>query len=237
MKVIENSTKSSARLKNGKGIELQMIILSASVLSADCANFERDIKRVENVAQWLHLDVMDGHFVPNISYGVPVVSAINRITDMFLDVHLMITDPIDYIEQFAKAGADMITFHAEANSDIDETIKKIKSHGIKCGLAAKPKTPVDKLLPYINEVDMILQMTVEPGFGGQSMIESAVESVREYRRLAPNLDIQVDGGVNQATASVVSQAGANVLVAGSAIFHKENPEQAATDIINACKVK
>jgi ribulose-phosphate 3-epimerase len=173
---------------------------------------------------------MDGHFVPNISYGVPIVDAINKKTDLFLDVHLMISHPYKYIEAFANAGADMITFHIESQSDVESTINKIKNNGLKCGIAAKPYTKVEKVIPYLDKIDMVLQMTVEPGFGGQSMVEDAIDNIKEYRRLCPDLNIQVDGGVNLKNVSKLANAGANVFVAGTAIFGAEDPAKAAVEM-------
>lgn len=210
--------------------------ISPSVLSADCAAFGKDIAKIENDAQWLHYDVMDGHFVPNISYGVPVVKSLTAVTKLFADVHLMITDPLFYVEPFVKAGAQIITFHAEANSDIDETIDKIHSFGIKCGLALKPKTPVDTVMPYLNKIDMLLQMTVEPGFGGQALVESAVENIPLFRKAAPELDIQVDGGINTENIGRIAACGANVFVAGSAVFGANDPGLAVRTMKErACK--
>lgn len=201
------------------------IKISPSVLSADCAAFGADIAKIENEAQWLHYDVMDGHFVPNISYGVPVVKSLTKVTKLFADVHLMITDPLFYIEPFVKAGAELITFHVEADSDVQQTIDKIHSFGIKCGLALKPKTPIDTVIPYLDKIDMLLQMTVEPGFGGQAMVESAVDNLAIFRKAAPDLDIQVDGGINTENIGRIAAEGANVFVAGSAVFGAEDPGQ------------
>ena len=201
------------------------IKISPSVLSADCAAFGADIAKIEKDAQWLHYDVMDGHFVPNISYGVPVVKSLTKVTKLFADVHLMITDPLFYVEPFVKAGAELITFHIEADSDVQETIDKIHSFGIKCGLALKPKTPVDSVIPYLDKIDMLLQMTVEPGFGGQAMVESAVDNIAIFRKAAPDLDIQVDGGINTENIARIAKEGANVFVAGSAVFGAEDPAQ------------
>ncbi|MDD4689652.1 MAG: ribulose-phosphate 3-epimerase [Eubacteriales bacterium] len=199
------------------------IKISPSVLSADCVAFGRDIAKIENDAQWLHYDVMDGHFVPNISYGVPVVKALTKATKLFADVHLMITDPLFYIEPFVKAGAELITFHVEADSDIQETIDRIHSFGIKCGLALKPKTSIEAVMPYLDKIDMLLQMTVEPGFGGQAMVEDAIGNLAILRKAAPNLDIQVDGGINADNIGRIAKEGANIFVAGSAVFGAEDP--------------
>ncbi len=199
------------------------IKISPSVLSANCAQFGADIAKIENEAQWLHYDVMDGHFVPNISYGVPVVASLTKVTKLFADVHLMITDPIKYIEPFVKAGAQLITFHVEANDDVEKVIDKIHSYGIKCGLALRPSTPLDAVMPYLDKIDMLLQMTVEPGFGGQAMVESAIDNLAVIRSAVPNLDIQVDGGVKADNIARLAKEGANIFVAGSAVFGAENP--------------
>lgn len=195
-----------------------MTIISPSILSADFANLERDIKAVET-ADWLHIDVMDGHFVPNITIGVPVVASIRKVTKMPLDVHLMIENPEKYIEAFAKAGADIITFHYEAVEDVNAIIRQIKSFGIKAGMSIKPKTPVDAVFPYINDLDMVLVMTVEPGFGGQKFMQDCAEKIPVIKEKAPeNLIIQVDGGINAETARICTSYGANSLVAGNYIY-------------------
>ncbi len=199
------------------------IKISPSVLSANCAQFGADIAKIENDAQWLHYDVMDGHFVPNISYGVPVVASLTKVTKLFADVHLMITDPLKYIEPFVKAGAQLITFHVEANDDVEAVIDKIHSFGIKCGLALRPSTPLDAVMPYLDKIDMLLQMTVEPGFGGQAMVEGAVDNLAIIRSAAPKLDIQVDGGVKADNIARLAKEGANIFVAGSAVFGAEDP--------------
>ncbi|MEG1995897.1 MAG: ribulose-phosphate 3-epimerase [Oscillospiraceae bacterium] len=206
-----------------------MNIISPSILSADFANLEKDIKKVSN-AQMLHIDVMDGHFVPNISIGVPVVQSLNKVTNMFLDVHLMISDPIKYVDAFSGAGADLICFHYESNSDVDKTISAIKKNGKKVGLAIKPNTDVQSILKYLPQIDMVLVMTVEPGFGGQSFMPLMMDKVKFLRKYTSEnnipMDIQVDGGINLETAIIAVKAGANVLVAGSFVFGNDNPEDA-----------
>ncbi len=203
-----------------------MNMISPSILSADFANLINDINKVKN-AQMLHVDVMDGHFVPNISIGVPVVESIKKATDMFLDVHLMISDPLFYVEAFANAGADLICFHVESDSNIKETIQAIKKYGKKVGVALKPKTPVTILSDIIADVDMVLVMTVEPGFGGQSFMSDMLDKITQVRQMSSHngtpLDIQVDGGINLETAKLCVDAGANVLVAGSFIFNSDTP--------------
>ena len=209
-------------------------IISPSILSADFANLERDIKRVEDDgADWIHVDVMDGHFVPNITIGVPVVKSLKKITKLTLDVHLMIENPDKYIEPFAKAGADILTFHYEAvrENEIVELIKKIKSYGIKAGISIKPKTRPDVLLPYLDIVDMVLVMTVEPGFGGQSFMSDCAEKIKFIRQNAPkNLIIQVDGGINAQTGKICKDFGANSLVAGSYIYGADDIAQAINSL-------
>lgn len=201
---------------------LEKIIISPSILSADFANLENDIKRVEeNGADWIHVDVMDGHFVPNITIGVPVVKSLKKITKLPLDIHLMIENPSKYIEPFAKAGADILTFHYEAveKNEILTIIKNIKSFGIKAGISIKPKTNPDVLLPYLSDVDMVLVMTVEPGFGGQDFMPDCAEKIRYIRlNASKNIIIQVDGGINAQTGKICTELGANSLVAGSYIY-------------------
>ncbi len=200
-----------------------MNILAPSILSADFTILGEQIKKTEEAgAKYLHFDVMDGIFVPSISFGLPVLKSIRRASNQIYDVHLMIEEPIRYIEEFAKAGADIITFHLEAASDPREVIDKIKSCGKKVGLSIKPKTPVEALMPYLEHVDMILIMTVEPGFGGQAYIDYCTDKIRETRKLLDekglDTDIEIDGGVTSDNVHIPLEAGANVIVAGSAVF-------------------
>ena len=203
---------------------MDKIIISPSILSADFMNLESEINAIKDCGvKWVHIDVMDGHFVPNISIGVPVVESIKKVCDIPFDVHLMISDPINYVEQFAKAGADIICFHAESNSDIGDTIDKIISLGKKAALAVTPGTDIDVVLPYIDKLWMVLVMTVEPGFGGQSFMQSTMPKIEKLRAIDPNINIEVDGGINADTVKIAAEAGANVFVAGSAVFKSENP--------------
>lgn len=209
-------------------------IISPSILSADFANLERDIKKVEECgADWIHIDVMDGHFVPNITIGVPVVKSLKPITNLLLDVHLMIENPENYIEAFAKAGADIITFHYEAvkSENIKDIISQIKSFGIKTGLSIKPKTKPEEILEYLENLDMVLVMTVEPGFGGQKFMHDCAEKIKVIKQYAqPNLIIQVDGGINEETGKICTNYGANSLVAGSYIYQAKDIKQAISSL-------
>lgn len=200
------------------------VIISPSILSADFANLECDICRIKDAgADWVHVDVMDGHFVPNITIGVPVVKSLKKITDLPLDVHLMIENPDKYIESFVKAGADILTFHYESASNVESVIDMIKHFGVKVGISIKPKTSAEVLLPYLNKVDMVLIMTVEPGFGGQEFMPDCAEKIKFIKKHCPNdLIIQVDGGINEKTAKICTQYGANSLVAGSYIYNSDN---------------
>ena len=202
--------------------------ISASILSADLLNLESEIKKLEKCGvDMLHFDVMDGVFVNNITYGIPVLAQVLKATDMVLDVHLMITDPLKYIKEFAIAGADIITFHIESESNIMETIKAIQQTDARRAIALKPNTPAESVFPYMEYLDMVLVMTVEPGFGGQKFMDMT-EKIRKIRKYADekgfDIDIQVDGGINGETAPLVKEAGANILVSGSYLFKAENME-------------
>ena len=206
-----------------------MNILSPSILSADFCKLGEQIKEVELAgAKYLHVDVMDGIFVPSISYGMPVIRSIRKCSDIFFDVHLMIDRPERYVKEFAESGADLINFHLEATSDVKGTIAKIRSLGKKVGITIKPGTPAKTVEPYLELVDMVLVMTVEPGFGGQKLIPECLDKVRKIRKVIAdrglNVDIEVDGGINDENVESALEAGANVIVAGSAVFKNDIAE-------------
>lgn len=213
-----------------------MAIVSPSILSADFGKLGADCRTVLDAgAQMLHYDVMDGHFVPNISFGVPVLKSLHKtLPDAFYDVHLMISHPLQYAEPFIKAGATLYNFHLECEDDIQQTLDAVKALGCKTGLTIKPGTAPEALAPYLDQLDLVLVMSVEPGFGGQKFLDNQMAKVRRLRdeitRRGLKTRIQVDGGVSPKTAHIVAEAGADVLVAGSAVYGAENPAQAVDDI-------
>ena len=212
--------------------------MSPSMLSADFGNLDRDTRMIDrSAAQWIHIDVMDGVFVPNISFGFPVMKPIRKASDKVLDVHLMIVDPEKYVARFAEAGADIVTFHYEATQTPREAIRLIRESGAKVGISIKPKTPVEVLRELLPEVDLVLVMSVEPGFGGQSFIEGSTDKVRELRKMIDeaglNVTIEIDGGVSAANARELYEAGCDALVAGSAVFKAADPEAEILKILNA----
>lgn len=207
-----------------------MIKIAPSILAADFSKLGEEVREVEAAgADWIHIDVMDGHFVPNISFGAVVMDAIRPLTKLPFDVHLMIENADRYIEDFAKAGADYITVHAEASPHLHRTIQLIRSFGVKPGVVLNPHTPVEAILPILEDIDLVLFMTVNPGFGGQKFIESVVPKVEQLSKIIRDrglsIDIEIDGGINEETIIPCAKAGANVFVAGSAIYSK--PDRAA----------
>ena len=208
-----------------------MIIIAPSLLSCDFAKMGEEVKRMEDAgADWMHIDVMDGHFVPNITIGAPVVKSLKKVMNSVADVHLMISDPLKYAEDFAAAGADYITFHVESDSDPVETINRIRELGCRPSISVKPMTPAEVIFPYLGLVDMVLIMTVEPGFGGQSFMADMmpkVKAIREEceRRGLHDMIIEVDGGIDTNTVSVAAKAGANAFVSGSAVFKAPDAEE------------
>ena len=215
-----------------------MIKVSPSILSADFVNLERDIRALTPAgADYVHVDVMDGIFVPNITIGIPVVAAIRKITDLPLDVHLMIDRPIRYVDDFCKAGSDILTVHVEADSEENTlaALRRIRENGVRAAISVKPKTPAEAVLPYLPYCDLILVMTVEPGFGGQAFMQDMMPKLKAIRAYIdaqnPACELEVDGGINEKTALVCRENGANVLVAGSAFFKSADP----TAFVNAVK--
>ncbi len=209
-----------------------MTLIAPSMLAADFLNLEKDVEMVNNNADLFHLDIMDGVFVPNISYGFPIVEAIAKLATKPLDAHLMIVDPEKYVERFSKAGAAMISFHLNATSDPGDVLRLIRNCGAKAGLAINPDIPVESLYPYLKNLDYIVLMSVFAGFGGQKFIEATYDRLRtlkaEAERQGVDIQIQVDGGVSPANSAALVECGADILVAGSAVFKAENPAEVVT---------
>lgn len=202
-----------------------MKTLAPSILAADLLNLGYEIKKIENSgAKYVHIDIMDGVFVPNISFGMPIISAVKKCTDLILDVHLMIVEPDRYLDEFIACGADIVTFHIESldHERIVKACNYIHSKGKKVGISIKPSTPASSVMPYLDLIDMVLVMTVEPGFGGQSFMPETTEKIKEIRKINSNIDIQVDGGINKDTIKTADSAGANIFVLGTGFFKSES---------------
>ncbi len=217
------------------GTEMKKLI-APSLLSADFSCLKEELKTVES-AEILHIDIMDGHFVPNISFGPMLVKAIRKESDMIFDCHLMVSHPLQFIPAFADAGADIIMVHLEAEDDVSQCLAKIKELGKKGGIVLNPDTPAKEVIPYLDRVDMILLMSVYPGFGGQKYISSVTDKIKEVRELIGSrpIDLEIDGGINMETVSQAAAAGVNIIVAGTAVFGKENRREAIQALLEAAE--
>ena len=208
--------------------------IAPSLLAADFARLEADVAAIEPFVDWLHLDVMDGHFVPNISFGMPIISSLRKVSDLYFDCHLMISNPETYLDALAEAGADLVTMHIEVVSDPASAAAKARKAGLDFGLACSPSTPFEEIAPYVEICDLILVMSVEPGFGGQSFMDDMLDKVRKAREWVEErglrADIQIDGGITAATAAKAAAAGANVFVAGTTVFAADDPSAAVGEL-------